>query len=68
MVALLPARLAARLVAAVLGNVIPLALERGGPQRLVDGGADGVELVLAGHLLDPRTAIVFEHDEVVHQR
>ena len=40
-------------------------LEFGGPEGLFDGGLDGVELVVPGHLLDELPAsVVIEHDEV----
>jgi hypothetical protein len=38
-----------------------------GAQRLFDGDADGVELVVARHLLDDLRAVVLEDDEVAHQ-
>ena len=39
------------------------------PQGFCDGGLDGVELVVPGHLLDQRAAaVVLEHDEVADQR
>ena len=36
-------------------------------ERLVHRDADGVELVVAGHLLGQRAAVVLEHDEVAQQ-
>ena len=38
-----------------------------GPERLLHGGADGVELVVAGHLLGEGAAVVLEDDEVAEQ-
>ena len=57
--------LAACLVApALIGN-----LQLGRAQGFGNCNLDGVELVIAGHLLDQRpAAIVLEHDEVPHQR
>ena len=41
------------------------AVELGGPEGLFDGGLDGVELVIPGHLLNELPApVVIEHDEV----
>ena len=68
MVAWSAAGLAARLVVPSLSHGRPLTYERCGPQRLVDGGADSMELVVPGHLLEQRPAVVLEHDEVVQQR
>ena len=59
------ATLAARLVEPALFG----RLQFGCPQSLGDRHLDRVELVIAGHLLDQRTAaIVLEHDEVADQR
>ena len=60
------ARLEPRFVAAaLLGNRL-LQLRR--PQGLSHGGANGVKLVVAGHLLgQPPAAIIIEHDEVADQ-
>ena len=45
------------------------ALERCRPERLLDGGMDSVDLVVAGHLLDQLSAaVVVEDDEVPNKR
>ena len=69
-VARLAAGRAAGLVpAARVGDRAVGALQPGGAQGLAQGDADGVELVVARHLLDERAAaVVVEHDEVAHQR
>ena len=68
-VAGLPARLPARLVPpALLGGPQLRALQLRRPKGLVDRDPDGVELVVARHLLDQRAAaVVLEHDEVADQ-
>ena len=60
---------AARFVAALfLGYPGLGALQLRRPQGLADSGADGVELVVAGHLLNqPSAAVVLKHDEVAEQ-
>ena len=46
-----------------------LALQLGRPQGFIHSDSDGVELVIAGHLLDQRAAaVVLEHNEVADQR
>ena len=60
----LPARLASRLVPAAL---LPQSL-LGRAQGLGDRRLDGVELVVARHLLrEPAAAVVLEHDEVTEE-
>ena len=39
-----------------------------GPERFGQRGADGVELVVARHLLDDGSAVVLEHYEVSYER
>ena len=61
--------LLARLVAAGLLTDAHIGAQPGCPQRLGDGGAHGVELVVAGHLLrEHPAAVVLEDDEVAEQR
>ena len=65
-VARLAAGPAARLVAAAPFGGPELSRRA---QRLVHRDPDGVELVIARHLLDERAAaVVVEHDEIAHQR
>ena len=68
-VAGLAARLAAGFVAArSLGHAHRFLLKLHGAQSLGHGCSNGVELVIARHLLDQRTAaVVLEHDEVAQQ-
>ena len=60
------ARLRPCLIAApALDHTPVFLLQCGGPERLVDSDADGVELVIAGYLLHERAAaVVLEDDEV----
>ena len=63
------ARPAARLVAAAgLGDAPRFRLQRRGAQGLADRRPHRVKLVVAGHLLDRRAAVVLEDDEVAQQR
>ena len=62
----------ARLSAGLLASLVAPggfggAQQLGGTQGFVHGDADGVELVVAGHLLGRRAAVVLEHDEVPQQ-
>ena len=44
-------------------------LQLGRPQRLGNGRADGVELMISRHLLDQSpAAVILKHDEVANQR
>ena len=69
-VAGIAARPAAGLVAAAggVGDAPRLGLQRRGAQGLADRRPHRVELVIAGHLLDRRPAVVLEDDEVAQQR
>ena len=63
------ARLSAGLVpAARLGDPLRFLLQRRRAQGLADRRLHRVELVIAGHLLDERAAVVLEDDEVAQQR
>ena len=63
------ARLSAGLVpAARLGDPLRVLLQRRRAQGLADRSLHRVELVIAGHLLDERAAVVLEDDEVAQQR
>ena len=63
------ARLSAGLVpAARLGDPLRLLLQRRRAQGLADRRLHRVELVIPGHLLDERAAVVLEDDEVAQQR
>ena len=58
----------ARLVTALFLNRPVCPLQLCSPQGFSDGSLDGMELVIATHLLDQRaTAVVIEHDEVPDQ-
>ena len=69
-VARFAARLSAGFVAARrLGHACRFPLQRRGAQGFRHRRLHGVELVVAGHLLDQRAAaVVLEHDEVAEQR
>ena len=67
----------ARRAAGLLASLVATALftdahnraRRGGPQGLADRDSHGVELVVAGHLLqEDAAAVVLEDDEVAEQR
>ena len=63
------ARLSAGLVpAAGLGDPLRLLLQRRRAQGLADRRLHRVELVIPGHLLDERAAVVLEDDVVAQQR
>ena len=68
-VAWFPARLRPGLIASVGLDHAPVFLfQLGGPECLVHGDTDGVELVIARHLLDERAAaIVLEDGEVAQE-